>query len=1285
MSMNRSESAVAAGFDVFLSHNGADKDAVLEIARRLRDVGIRAFLDIWHLVPGEPWQEALEDALDRSRSCAVFLGPTGFGPWENEEMRVALSRRVRDDEYRVIPVLLPGAELPNRGKLPAFLSRVTWADFRSGLDDAEAFDRLVSGVRGLAPLTGADLGDAVAPDNIVCPFRGLEVFDEAHAEFFFGREALTQHLVEQLRADRFLAVLGPSGSGKSSVVRAGLIPAIRRGALLGSSDWDVLIVRPGPNPMEALATRLVELTGAKGDAVGTQASILDALKRDERGLHTVVQLATEGNASDDRVVLLVDQFEEVFTLVADDKERTRFVASLLHASSVAGGPTVVVMTMRADFFGKCAAIPGLAARLSERDVLVAPMDETELRAAMIQPAEKVGLQFEKGLVDTILEDLGDEPGSLPLLQHTLLELFDGRRGRWLTIDRYRAIGGVKGAIASRAENVYDRLTPEQQATARRILLRLTQPGEGTEDTRRRAAVSELVPSGEGGSAVEAVVNELAGARLVTTSRNESGEEVVDVAHEALIRGWPRLQQWVDETPAALRIHRDLTVAAEAWNANKRERSYLYSGPRLDEAAAFAARNPDDINDLERTFLTASRRARQSRTLRLVGGLAAASLVFAVLGVAALLQAEQAKRSAAQATANTLLSDSIGLAPESPALGQRLAVEALVRGRELDMDLTRLSDSASSLIATGRYVRLPRPVDEAWTDPQGRILIGADNGGAPGVFDTRDGRLLDELTEPLETATFSTDPVAGVFVANYLSREKELRRIGDGGVINVPDTIRDVALVAEPGAEAMVLAFGRVDRPLAENPPPMEVRSVVDGSIIRTLRGPGRPTLLQPSSLQLVAVAYDDGGVDVVRLSDGATVATMPSGPASVVPSPAGPSFVVSEAGACTLWTVEPRRSLDLGPSCETAEFSDDGQLIAAGSLVAFQFFDVDRGTALGTIEGLSSIREFSPESPPQFVVAGSLTDSRVYATNDGRPIASLPGVAGVPGSIRFSPDGSLLYVAVPDSTRLLSTSTGEVLLTGDTSFFPSPGVLLPPSHGLSEVEFSPDGTWFLVGIDAKHELRRVDAPLDAGPVVDNDAQFWPGRKDSLMYMGSGLQRVDDAGRIVDVLSGQFALNREAFPESDEGAAMVVSSAEVAGDPSSVAILTPDGVLHPLRGDVIDHAEFSGDDDNAYVLVTDAAGQLTLWDRADKPALLATLDARAVTAWDPNGRWLATTSSAGDAYLVDIGWLQVMAASGPSTDVQWLEDQVCNGPARKLVDDAALADRLGEAPKSCRAH
>ncbi len=227
--------AATAKYDVFLSHNSADKPAVLDLARRLQDeAGVRPFIDAWHLVPGAPWQEALEEAIDTSATCAVFLGPAGFGTWENEEMRAALSRRASEQTFRVIPVLLPGAKLPERGRLPRFLSRLTWVDFRPGLDDQDAFDRLVSGIRGVAPSDAS--AEALEEGTSVCPFRGLEVFDEDHAEFFFGREALVQHLVEQLRTDRFLAVMGASGSGKSFGSSGRADPAVARRRPPGQCD-----------------------------------------------------------------------------------------------------------------------------------------------------------------------------------------------------------------------------------------------------------------------------------------------------------------------------------------------------------------------------------------------------------------------------------------------------------------------------------------------------------------------------------------------------------------------------------------------------------------------------------------------------------------------------------------------------------------------------------------------------------------------------------------------------------------------------------------------------------------------------------------------------------------------------------------------------------------------------------------------------------------------------------------------------------------------------------------
>ena len=795
------------GYDVFLSYNSADRSAVDEIAHRLRDAGIHAFMDVRRLVPGEPWQEDLEEVLEQSKSCAVFFGPTGLGKWQTEEMRIGISRRVSDPEFRLIPVLLPGAVLDD-GKLPALVSRTTKVDFQSGLDDANALERLLAGIRGEAPDGGADEAEL----EIECPFRGLEVFDEDHARFFFGREALTAHLVDQLREDRFLAVLGPSGSGKSSVVRAGLIPEVRRGVLPGSEHWSVVVVRPGDDPMDALATGLVGLTRTNGDAIAGQESIRKALDKDAHGLDTVVRLAIGGDTSgtgssvDDRVVVVIDQFEEVFTLLDDDRKRNDFVAALLYASSVPGGPTDVVVTMRADFFGKCAAVPGLARRMSERDVLVPPMTEGELRDSMVKPADLVGLQFEKGLIPAILDDLGNEPGLLPLLQHTLLELFNGRHGRWLTSDRYNAIGRVKGAIASRADRIFDELSPDEQTAARRILLRLTQPGEGTEATRRRAAREELVGSGRGGTAAEAVIERFARARLLTTDETSSGEEIVDVAHEALIRGWPKLRAWVEENPTALRVHRELTDAAERWDHEGRKRSYLYSGPRLDEAKALAARYGDDLNDLEGTFLRSSLGARQRRLILAGGAVGLFSATLAVLGIFSLIQGQLATHAAGEATANRLLTESITASTESPALGQRLAVEALVRGRELGMDLNRLANNTAIMIGSGRYARLPLSFDMAWAVPGGRFLVGS-GGQASAMYDVRDGREIAEFARPVYDVAISKDPAAGVFLVAMGIGESQLRRISDGELISAPPSMGEYAFSPEPGALATVITYG----------------------------------------------------------------------------------------------------------------------------------------------------------------------------------------------------------------------------------------------------------------------------------------------------------------------------------------------------------------------------------------------------------------------------------------------------------------------------------------------
>lgn len=604
-------------YDVFLSHNSADKPAVENLARRLVKAGIQPWLDTWNLIPGEPWQEAIEQALGKCATCAVFIGLSGSGPWQNEEMRAAIQRRVEahhagEQPFRVIPVLLPGAERLERSRLPAFLVTTTWVEFRQTLDDAHPFHRLLSGIRGVEPGPGQAIYEGQNP------YRGLQVFDVEHAPFFFGREALTEWLLTELRPsarrvagqeNRFLAIIGPSGSGKSSLARAGLIAALKRGDIDGSADWPIAICRPGTEPLESLAIALSGVIDLGPSPSDIRHFIRD-LEDDERMLHLTTRLALRNSPAERRVVLLVDQLEELFTLCRNEAHRQAFIENLLYASSVTDGQTMVVLALRADFYGKCAAYPTLAVALSDHQMLVGAMTEAELHQAIERPAQLVGVEFEVGLANTLVRDVRDQPGVLPLLQHALYELWQQQSGRRLEFKTYEAIGKVEGALAKHAESVYANLPELWQETARHVLLRLIQPGEATEDTRRRTSLVELLPLVGLPDAVKAVIRTLTDARLLTADQIDDAE-TVDISHEALIHNWPRLQAWINEERATLLIHRRLTERVHLWEATDRDSSILYRGLELTEAMEWSKSYATRMNAQESDFLKASQEAEHT--------------------------------------------------------------------------------------------------------------------------------------------------------------------------------------------------------------------------------------------------------------------------------------------------------------------------------------------------------------------------------------------------------------------------------------------------------------------------------------------------------------------------------------------------------------------------------------------------------------------------------------------------------------------------------------------------
>ena len=606
-------------FDVLLSYNRRDAAAVERIARALTREGLSPWLDVWCVTPGGAWQDELAEGLRLSASCAVFVGPDDLGPWERMEVGVALDRAAQDRGYRVFPVLLPGLEPFDPNTLPLFLRVRTWVDFRDGVESPRALRDLIYAVKGV-PIGS---GPLVRAEGDASPYRGLQVFEEQHSELFFGRDGDVQRLLEQLKLSRFLAVLGASGSGKSSLVRAGLVASLRAGRLSGSERWRLLVLRPGSHPLTALAVQLVAIHDGRG-----MQRTLDELSSDPRTLHLAVSLAAANRSADEYVVVVLDQFEEAFTLCEDERERSALLHNLVYAATVPGGQTMVILTLRSDFYSQLARYPEMAQLAQSHQVLVGALDTDRLREVIEGPALRAGLQVEAGLSDTIVADVAQQPGALPLLEHALLETWSRRSGGMLTLEGYRASGGVQGALAERAENIYRGLAPEQQRIARALMLRLTQPGDGTEDTRRRGALSDLVTSRARQDAVETVVDKLSSARMLTVSGGgPAGEASIEISHEALIRGWPRLKGWIDDERAALRLQRRLTDAAGEWRSSGRDRSLLYRGRRLAEALEWRKSARPDLSDTERAFLAAGQRLK--RTTR---GVALTSLMLLLLAL-----------------------------------------------------------------------------------------------------------------------------------------------------------------------------------------------------------------------------------------------------------------------------------------------------------------------------------------------------------------------------------------------------------------------------------------------------------------------------------------------------------------------------------------------------------------------------------------------------------------------------------------------------------------------------
>ncbi|WP_405651663.1 helix-turn-helix domain-containing protein [Streptomyces sp. NBC_00019] len=878
-------------------------------------------------------------------------------------------------------------------------------------------------------------------DGSLTPYRGLTRFETGDSGLFFGRDQLTADLVDLLRGRRFAAVFGPSGSGKSSLLRAGLIPALRRAQEPGLRPAAIRILTPGERPARSHAPLLVPAS------------------------------ARDGSAEADTFVI-VDQFEEVFTLCHDAAERARFIDLLLTARQP-DSRLRVLLAVRGDFYGRCAEHRDLADALRDANLLAGAMSQTELRDAVVKPAAAAGLTVERALTARLVKEVTDAPGGLPLLSHALLETWRRRRGKTLTMAGYEAVGCLDGAIAKTAEQVYDRFTESQATAARRVLLRLVAPGDGTPDTRRPVRRAELPGTGQDDNAT--VVEALAGARLLTLDG-----DTVEMAHEALITSWPRLRGWIEEDRERLRVHRNLTEAAHAWQELGREKGALSRGSRLAASQEhFGGASREDLTDVEHAFLDASRDHEQQgrRRYRLVLTAVTAALCLALVAAGlAVGQWQSAVTAQHMAQSRQLAAQSSALLDSDPDLAALLAVHAYRTSPT--REATAALYAAAALPLRKRLTSGTKPVDALALSPDGKTLATPSRDGRIRIWNLPAGRLRGTFTgltsshETSQAAVFSPD---GRILAVATSG-------GTGARVTLWDPAggRKMRTLSVPDGSVRGLAFSPDGRTVAASSPgAVRVWDVATGRTRHSFTNHPDPQAVSfgPDGRTVAAVSLN-GGVRVWDMTTGRTRTSHDSQitGSEVAFSPDGQTYAVVRTDGSvqlreTATGVVRRTIKDVPVGSRGMAFAPDGRTLAIpGPGDTVGLWDTASGTARTTVTaglhggGVRSVA-LSEDGRTLFTSSNTGPTIRVHHLFDDHPRTTLPGPSGTYiADMEFSPGGRTLT-----TVRQRPLGRGSVQLwdarTGEPEAAPAPDTDLalqgrrPPVTGSRPVAagFGPTG------------------------------------------------------------------------------------------------------------------------------------------------------------------------------------------------------------------------------------
>ena len=914
------------------------------------------------------------------------------------------------------------------------------------------------------------------------PYKGLHSFQEADSSDFFGRDRLIQQLIQRMsensEGSRFLAVVGPSGSGKSSVVKAGLIPKLRQGAMPNSADWFIAQMVPGDQPLVELENALLRV------AANPPENLLDHLREDERGLLRSVKRILPEDQSE--LMLVIDQFEEVFTQFEDTAARTHFLDSLYVAVTDPASQIRVIVTLRADFYDRPLQYRQFGELMRTRMESVLPLSSEELRQSIVAPAQRVGVALEPELVTAIISDVGEQPGTLPLVQYALTELFERQQGRLLTLATYREIGGITGALARRAEELYTTLDDEGQEAARQLFLRLVTLGEGNEDTRRRVRRTELVSTANNSESLDAVIDAYGHYRLLTFDRDPATRgPTVEIAHEALLRVWTRLRDWIDDSREELRIHRRLTAAAHEWEEAGNDLSFLASGSRLTQFEEWAAGTRLILNEEETSFLErslaereAQRKLEEERTARetelarlsarrlrwLVAGLAVFLVVALALSAFALDRQQQAQTQAGIAADN----EATAVFAQEQAEQQAALAETQAALAELNADQAQALALAarSQLVLEGGNsdlaLLLALEANKMVEDPPIEILHALTSAAyAPG---TR--ALLVGHTQPITGVAISPDGQTALS-----SGGDELTPSGVGEMIQWNLTTGEAIRQFE-GHENIITSLD-ID-PSGRTAISGDYDGVVilwdmaTGEILDTFQDPSR-------IVRQVAFSPDgqtfltSGGVsdETVKIWDMATgrIIQRLTGHTDQIDSAAfSPDGATIASGArngeLILWDIETgeeiRRFDGHADAVNDLAFSPDGQqLVSGGSDVGLIIWNVETGEEIRRIPlGVTYAVAFSPDGSA--VLSGLGTGSSgvltLWDVETGAEIHRYIGHSAPVNRATFNPDGRMILSGSADgSLRLWYTDSGAELQR------------IPQSDGVEGVAFSPDGRLALSG------------------------------------------------------------------------------------------------------------------------------------------------------------------------------------------------------------------------------